>query len=268
MQRDDYRLIYRNFRRSFEKRFGGYLSEAFLNINYIFREKREPSIKFIIFSYQRTGSTLLVDLLNSHPRIECVGELLLNRMFFPSRFLKLRAKLSKEDVFGFKMLTPHFDYQGIADPERFTRNLFDSGYKIIKLKRKNVLRTAISLIYAINSGKFHFQQSSIKRGAPKIFIEPQDLIDKIKWIEHNISVQEQVLTDIPYLEVVYEDDLIDASNHKDTINRIADFLGVQHGPIHTKLVKYTDDLSQIITNADEVKAFIHKTGYSNFLDFR
>jgi len=267
MDRDKYRLIYRKYRRSFEKRFGGYTTELSLSVRYIITEKQAPQNKFIIFGYQRTGSTLLVDLLNSHPLIECDGELLLNRMFNPDRYLCRRAKLSKADNFGFKLLTPHFDYQNINQPDHFIQGLVGSGYKVIKLKRLNILRTAISLIYAINSGKFHFQRSSLNKAAPKIYIDLSELIEKIQWIEYSISVQEQAIFDIPHLEVIYEDDLVDPSRHQETVKRISNYLGIHNELVQTKWVKYSDDLSQTITNVDEIKSFIQNTKYSEFLDF-
>lgn len=267
MDRDNYRLYYRKYRRVFEKRFGGYLSEISLSVRYIPKKKRDPKNKFVIFGYQRTGSTLLVDLLDSHPLIECEGELLLNHMFNPNRFLYRRARLSREDIYGFKLLTPHFAYQGIKQPDIFIQGLVDSGYKIIKLIRINILRTAISLIYAINSGKFHFQRSSKNKGVPKICIDLTELIEKIHWIEYSISLQDQAISDFPYLEVIYEDDLIDPSCHQETVNRISDYLGVQYEPVKTKWVKYSDDLSQTIMNIDEIKTFIRDTKYSEFLDF-
>ena len=266
MYRDKYRLIYRRYRRIFEKRFGGYISEVILYSNYLFQRKREPSIKFVIFGYQRTGSTLLVNLLDSHPQIECEGELLLNRMAFPKHYLKYRARLSSNDIFGFKLLTPHFDYQKFDNPDQFMIDLNDSGYKIIKLKRNNIFRTALSLLYAINSGRFHFQQSSVNKEVQKINVDPSDLLEKLQWIEFTSLLTERVSKNIPLMEIVYEDDLLNPAYHQVTVDRISDYLGIPHAVVHTKLVKYTDDISQLISNVEEINSFIRNTKYAKYLE--
>ena len=105
-----------------------------------------------------------------------------------------------------------------------------------------------------NSGKFHFQRSSLNKAAPKIYIDLSELIEKIQWIEYSISIQEQAIFDIPHLEVIYEDDLVDPSRHQETVKRISNYLGIHNELVQTKWVKYSDDLSQTITNVDEIKS--------------
>jgi len=266
MDRDKYRLIYKGYRRSLEKKFGGYISEAFLYSSYLFKRKNDPIKKFVILGFQRTGSTLLVELLDSHPLINCKGELLLNRMLFPKYFLKCNTRISNHDVFGFKLLTPHFDYQNIKNPDQFMVDLNNSGYKILKLKRRNLFRSAISLLYAINSRRFHFQYSYLEKDLQKIVVDPLELLEKLNWIEYHSVLLDRISNKLPHLEIVYEDDLMSATHHKDTVNRISDYLSIPRATAHTKLIKFTDDISDFISNADEIKTFIYETKYAKYLD--
>ena len=105
------------------------------------------STHFAIVSMGRTGSTLLVGLLNSHPDIECKGELFGPHAAytkFPAltrkEFLERHAYDSKLPIKGFKM---PFDWilnhPGIFDDFR------DLGYKIVRLKRTNGLAHLVSV---------------------------------------------------------------------------------------------------------------------------
>lgn len=264
---DNLRFFLRKQKRNLYKTFGSVTSELTTYLSYPFRPRKSPLTKFFIFGFQRTGSTLLVDLLDSHPHIHCEGELLLGKVFSPITFLECRSRLCEKDVFGFKLLTPHFQYQGIQKPDMFLADLCQAGYKTIKLKRRNILRAALSLYYAIVSGIFHFNDNYEEAPLPKIIIEPKELLDKIQWIEFHSTLQDRLSENLPHLEIIYEDDLQNNLFHQNTVDRIADYLGVPHAPVHTNWAKSPiDSISNIAANADEITEFIRQTEYAEFLD--
>lgn len=261
------RIFYRNTRRQFEKHIGGYASEYTYYARKLISNQNPPETRFVLYAYQRTGSTLLVDLLNSHPMIDCQGELLLNRMHNPSRYLVARSVMARLPTFGFKLLTPHFSYQNIHDPQAFMTQLHESGYQIILLQRTNVFQTALSLLYAMKSWRFHFRKSHAQIELEKIWINPEELISKIEWIEHSKKIQEESVMHLPHLRLIYEEVLLVNQRHQETIDNICDYLGLSHSPVNSEFIKLTpDSIYELVTNADEVIKHISQTKYRKYIE--
>jgi len=261
------RIKYRNLRRQYEKSIGGYVSEYALYTRSLTGNQIPPEKKFVIYAYQRTGSTLLVDLLNSHPEINCKGELLLNKMHNPKRYLQIQAGMAESPIFGFKLLTPHFDYQKIRDPRAFMAGLYESNYQIILLQRQSTFRTALSLLYAIKSWRFHFQNPQAHIQLEKITINPDELVSKINWIEHSKKIQEDSVMHLPHLKLTYEGDLLDNERHQMAIDNICDYLQIPHAPVNSQFIKLTPDcISQLVTNMDEIVDYFRKSPYRDYLE--
>lgn len=266
MLKNQIRITYRRTRRRLEKLLGGYAAEVGMYSTYPFRQKHEPRIKFAIFTYQRTGSTLLIDLLNSHPQIDCDGEILLNRMYSPSKYLHYRTNLTKNSAYGFKLQTSHLEYQRFQNPELFVKKIHDSGFFLIKLVRRDLWRTAISLQYAISSQKFHFKNSHQGPQLPNVHIEPQDLLDKFVWIINQTRLLDQITKDLPYLNLVYEEDLLNNERHQITITRICDYIGIDAAPVNSDYIKGTsNDPMNFITNKDELLDYALNSEYGQYI---
>ena len=262
-----YQFLKRITRRSFEKRFGGYISEAKLSVTYPCQTRRESPHKFFIYTHQRSGSTLLVNLLDSHPMIDCEGELILDPMLSPMSHIAKRQRTSKAEAFGFKLQPHHFTYQNINNPDIFLQKLAQSDYKTIILKRRNLFRAALSLLYAINSGIFYRDNRYGEVQSSKIFIDPDDLLENIKWIEHNIELLDRYSNNNPHLELIYEDDLLDNASHQGTVNRVCDYIGIPRANVEANLVRIMPgDFSSYIENAEEIKETVGKTKYVRFLE--
>jgi hypothetical protein len=263
----NYKPIKRKLIRGVEKRFSGYLSEQALYYTYPFRVKYDPEIRFVIASFQRTGSTLLVSLLDSHPLIHCDQEILLNKMISPWRYLDLRSRLYDFPVYGFKLLTPHFLYQNIQEPGKFLSRLHQNGYKIIKLKRRNILRSATSLYYAIATGTFHHSKRGGRPMLKPIALDPKELLIWIQWIETHSELLDSITSNLPHLEIIYENHLLDNESQQSTVDLISNYLGVSRSPVTTEYRKgMSENIQEYITNASEVIDFIKQTKYSCFLE--
>jgi hypothetical protein len=257
---------YRITRRKILKFLGGYVAEARLYSTFPFKHKTDPEIKFFIFTYQRTGSSLLVDLLNSHPQITCDGEILLNKMIAPDKYLYYHSRLCTSKAYGFKLQISHLNYQHLTTPKKFVDQLYNDGYQIIKLTRQNLFNAALSLQYAISSQKFHFKRSPKKPKLPKISIEPKKFLDTFQWVIYQKELLDQICNDLPHLDIVYENDLAEINMQQSTINRILDFLGLPHAYVESDYVKGSKQgISQFINNLEEIKEYSLKNGYGKYI---
>jgi LPS sulfotransferase NodH len=246
--------------------YKGYVKEIITYLTFPILPKRNPLKKFVIFGYGRTGSSLLVSLLNSHEEIHCDSELFLYRLFSPERYLVCKEKLHKKDVYGFKLVTYQFKTQNIDQPIEFMLNLNESGYSIVNLRRRNILRQAISVIYAVHRKKFHHTKNQGFQATKIINLDMQTLFGELKFIEELIALEEQILCKIPFLRIYYEDHLSNEYRHQSTVDLIADYLGVPSFPVRTDLVKTTPyDFSSFIENHDEFSAVINQSKYREYL---
>lgn len=246
----------------------GYIREIYIYLSYLTRQNKQPVKKFVIFGSPRSGSTLLVSLLNSHPMIFCEGEILLYRVLFPKLYLQCRSKLSNEEIYGFKFLTSHFRHQKIKDPDQFMLDLHQSGYLFISLKRLNILHATISLIYAISRGSYHHNRDEGDLKLPKININPVELLEKLNWMESLAQLQERISNKIPHLEIIYENNLLNSSCHQTTANLIADYLMTPRKSVSSDLVKIgANDISALINNSDELTDTLRTTPFVKYLDF-
>ena len=127
------------------------------------RKSVSKNIKFIVFGQSRSGSTLLVELLNSHPDVHCDGELfnkseiyirsrLLLKFFcrFPFLYIRYRLRTSFERAYGFKL----FFFQ-VKSPEKLLKKLSRHGWKIISIRRENIIAQSLSNIIAFETNLWH-----------------------------------------------------------------------------------------------------------------
>lgn len=224
-----------------------------------------PEKKFIIFFHGRSGSELLVSLLNSHPEIHCDQEIYLHRKaLFPKRYLENRAKMSGKNIYGHKAKIVQLDRQ-YADKDRVKKEFF-TDYKIIHLHRRNYLRQAISGILSHFRQTWHDTKESPLEGKKFVF-NFDKLMNQIQWIEKCKQREKEILEGLDYLYICYEDDLLDNSKHQQTLDKIFDYLDVESVPVGTNLFRTTSDqLSDFIENYDEIAEAVKKTKYAKFLD--
>ena len=200
--------------------YKGYIKEALLYPICIYKPEKKNGKKFIIFGVPRSGSTLLVSLIDVHPEIHCEGELWSHRLLFPEHFVDCRVRLNKKDIFGFKLLVTHFERQNVEDPNLTISKFYENGFQIISLVRRNLYRAALSTLYAEYSGKTHLRQTDKKSFVRKMLVDPETLLQKLDRFDYLSKRHTQSLEGIPHLDISYEDDLMDESCHQNTIDRI------------------------------------------------
>ncbi|MDJ0634985.1 MAG: hypothetical protein QNJ34_17480 [Xenococcaceae cyanobacterium MO_188.B29] len=224
-----------------------------------------PPKRFVIFGKGRSGSTLLVGLMNSLDQVHCDNEILHNLVPFPRLYIDACASRSQSLVYGFKLLSYQIkSVQPIKKPQEFLYNLNQSGYKIIYLKRHNLLRHALSNIYA-RQKQFQYRVGQIKKDTT-IQVSIEDVLQWIANSERLSEYESNLLQDIPHLSLSYEDNLLNNSSHQATIDKICALLNIPSMPAKTNLVKSTpSQLSDLVANYEELEQAIKASKYSHFL---
>ncbi len=239
------------------------------------RSPFNPSIKnsnnFVIFSSNRTGSTLLSSLLKSHPLISSNGEIFLKfrivnfqKVLFPKLYIK-GLKTGKNKSFCFELKTQHIKSVFLKKNINMVQDLYNNGWKIIYLKRLNIFRQATSHLIAAMTSQWHnFPDKPLVK--EKVHINCEKLLQTIKWLETLELEEKKILKDLEYKTIYYESDLLEESNHQITCNSIANYIGIESMEVNSEIKKISSNkLSDQILNYDEVENFFKNTKYSEFI---
>jgi len=209
--------------------------------------------EFIILGPARSGSTLLRNLINRHPKITCHGELFAKRILGyalnspPTHdLLKIRSEgvdnfldfiySGKSTVIGFKLL-----YEQCFQAERvhLIDKINERRVKVIHLWRKNLASVYVSRRNLIN---FEKEPISISKNE---FLEFIRSINSAK--KHTIKA----VHGLQRLDIFYED-LI--SNHAMVLDSIFDFLGAERIKISLPDKKISATANYVL-NEDELQLY-------------
>ena len=244
-------------RRSIELSY--YLASGLKKLN-------EPNKKFVIYGQGRTGSELLCSLLDSHPKIQCDKEILAHHVFFPKLFIKGKYLACNQDAYGFKVKIYQLQDVQKLEPRKFMTELLNDDWKIVHIKRNNILRQAISWQVAEQRKQYHVKSKNQKLSTEKVTIDCNLLLEHMKYREMYQKTDEKVLENLPYLTVVYEEDLLPESKHQATVDKICDYLNIASVLVKTNFVRLTPDkLSELIENYEEFVNVIAQSKYAKFL---
>lgn len=248
----------------------GYVFEMGTYFKALVSPKKDPGTKFIIFGTGRSGSTLLVTLMDSNSHIFCDNEIYHRPVMFPKRYRTTRARLANTDVYGFKLLMYHISLKlGVKNEDfgPYLQGLTDEGYKIIHLRRHNIVRQAFSNLYARHRGQFHSNSTVGKKTDNKMVVDLKELEKWIRNIDSQAQWEEQLLNGIPHLALGYEKDLEDRTAHAATLGRVSEFLGTKVEPPATELRKVTPkSLESFIENHVEVLEFLRVNGWAHYIE--
>lgn len=224
---------------------------------------------FVVLSRGRTGSTLLVDLLRCHPAIRCEGEVLSHRIFVtsPEILIRARARLFASRVYGFKIRPAHYGAQGIRHPKAFLAALQAEGWRLVHLRRRNVLRVALSSLRREQTKIVHRKVGDEPDESAPLDVPIDRLLTRMARVEHEMRTEEELLGALPHLRLTYEDDLLREGARQPALDRVFAFLGLPSVPVSTRYLRLsTDDLSAVIRNHDEVRQALAGTRSERFLD--
>lgn len=231
--------------------------------------------KFLIFGQGRSGSALLKELLNSHPKISCDGELfnkdtlyipnkhlLKASCYFPLPYIIYRQLIHKNRVYGFTLFIHHVKRIG-----RRIKYLSDRNWKIVYIRRVDTLHQSFSNIVAQETAIWHRRKDE-KKELPEfqLTIPTERLFRQLRVREKWLAQEHKALNGLPFFEVIYEDMLEDKSCWGKTIQQVFDFLGVDNAPVSSKLLKtYPKPYADIVTNYGELIQAVKNSPFSYML---
>ena len=229
-----------------------------------------PSIRFVIYGQGRSGSSVLLDLIGSHPDVYCESEIfnekVAARLLKPWDYLHARADLSPKPAYGCKMkIYQMTDDQGIEDPHQFMLDLHAGGWKVIHLVRQDLFRKALSLVVAETRGQF-LDRKSGGTGVDSIAIDPVRLEAAMRERKNADEAELAALEGIPHVRVTYEEDLLDSANHQAVSDRVLEYLGIETAPVETRYVRTSrGHVSDYVSNYEDVHAYLSSTEFAPYL---
>ncbi len=234
--------------------------------------RRSTPIRFTIVCPARTGSELLVSLLDSNPSICCDGELFKPPCRFPVALadgfaVRARARLGAE-AYGWKLLLTQLraSERRFGGARAWAEREVASGHRIVFLWRRNLLAQVLSLVAARTGGQWHHRDGDSGSFSP-FAVDPAEIVGLLEWAEEELAWGRAVVAGLPVLEVVYEDDLMDADRHQRTADRLVTRLGLAPSPVSSRLLRRAPPrLLDRVANAEELVLAVTVTRFSRFLD--
>ena len=227
-------------------------------------------MNFVIFRQGRTGSNLLVNLLQAHPQIQCEGEILgqqrlylgRNRYLralaralsqrFPAHYLTWMASRRTRPIFGFKLLFAH-----ARAPHKLLADLHRREWLIIHLQRRHLFDLAISKSVALATR--HFGESSLPDYPGDIVIEIS-MERFIELLQGAITIRRReldTLRHLPHFSVTYESDLLTEVDRNRIGNAVFAALHADLCHVATHWQRsWTRPYTEVVVNHAELREFM------------
>lgn len=247
-------------------------------------EGQSDYVRFIIVCAGRCGSNLLRSLLNSHRRIVAFGEIFRksdkigwdlpgysqNRKMLtlfradPAEFLKKRVfgkYPTRIGAVGFKFIYAHKNLGSWKSLESLIKN--ERRFQIIHLKRRNILRSYLSLLTAIKTNQW-FNQTGVRASIAPITIKYDHCLRFFKRTCADEAYFDSFFAKHPKIEVIYEN-LV--SEQRSETKRIQYFLGTDYEHLFPSVYKQSHlSLSKAIANYASLKRNFKGTPWQVFFE--
>jgi LPS sulfotransferase NodH len=221
---------------------------------------------FFVLSRSRTGSTMLITFLNSHPNIHAGWEVFHN---LNGRNIKdvLVKVFGKEPYYikakGFKIFYYHPEDD---DSNDIWNTLMDmDNLRVIHLKRRNILRTLISRKIAGIQDVWLVTSSDRNTSKNKaVCFTVKELEEGFEQTRKWETCGDEMFKNHPQVSVYYEDLVNDPES---TFGIITDFLGVPYIQPKTNLKKQNPErLRNLVINYDDLKPAFYETEWQPFFE--
>ena len=255
----------------YERRWRFYIRQASIYFRGLFVSYKHPETTFIVFAQGRTGSTILVDLINRSQNIHCDKEIFGGSMpikvLFPNFYKRTLRSLQQKPIYGYRVKIYELTmFQGYsqAGAIREMRKEFTKGNKIIYLYRKNKFRQAMSSLVAESRGTFH--QKLDKTKPSKVKVDHESLPYRINLLNQFTEWEKEAMAGFDRLEIEYETDLLIQENHQATLDKITQYLGSEPATANTDYKRSSkDDISEYVLNYDDVLETLEKSNNMHYL---
>ena len=242
----------------------------------------------IILTTQRSGSTLLVSSLQSHPEILCRGELLiagmgmntprlleghrhaikLTRFVWTGAWHSTRTMRRFYEIPGARAHIFKAMYNHLSPPWTLNWLLRRKDIRVIHLRRRNLLKQYIS--YLLMSRRRESQwlpNTRVPVPALRLRISPDQALRYFARNEFLYPRFDELFAEHARMPLVYEDIIEGQQIRDDVASELCDFLAVPRRSLTTPYVKINpESLREIVTNYDELSAAMRATKYASFLD--
>lgn len=221
---------------------------------------------FVLFAQGRSGSTLLGELLGCHPSVYFAGELLAAPVGSPRRRVDMVRWRHPRHVVGFHVKIYQLtDVQQVADPGAWLRAVHSRGWRVIALRRENLLRQVLSNMTALARERYHDRGATDDR--QPLHVDPEDLLHWMRVRADAARQEEQALAGLPHVALGYESDLLDPAAWPATAARAFRHLGLEPVPVTSTLRRSNPGrLDELVENWPEVAASVAETEFARFLE--
>jgi LPS sulfotransferase NodH len=214
--------------------------------------------RLVIATTERSGSTLLASMLQSHPQLRGEFEPLAQRsrdqrgwrgrLDYLAPLPRLAALTATAQAAGaagyFCKIFPFHTWRYAP----LLRRLAQDGWHVLELRRESVFRQAISLMAARRFGSYH------AAGGQPINVEPKRFptarfLQILAGCEDQRLQLEAACVPLKRMTLVYERDLAERSRQQQTFDQVTDYLGVTRHAAQTAHERpFLRPYSEIILN--------------------
>ena len=220
---------------------------------------------------------MLKSLLDSNPHVYCEGEVLHElheRMphpllaqvirFYPFPYMEWRRwRCARGRVYGCKLMDFNLPSRGLRV---FAQQFAWWGWRIIHLRRSDVLRQCLSNEIAKVTGRFQRRVGELTHQG-LVRLEPVSVLNELRYRTRHPDFEELTSLPIPRLELNYEEDLAHPDCWSSTVRKATDFLGLPYHPPSTQQQRsYERPLDKVVENFSEVIAAIENSPYAYTLE--
>jgi hypothetical protein len=224
-----------------------------------------PDVQFFIIVCEgRTGSNLLVDLLDSHPQIECAPELYHPQAGrfknYPGishrEFLNLRTYKTSLPIRGFKM-----PINWILEHPDIVAEFRADNYKIIRLSRENLFDHFLSLKLAILNSNWC---SETVYDVQNLRVDPWEWLGFVGARQGVSWATDLICAPMDSFRISYEQLLRPESQAS-----MLRFLGADlHALSTVKIRMRTKPVHEVVENYDQLVAFFADSPYAGLFPAR
>lgn len=232
-----------------------------------------PSVRFVLFGQSRSGSTLVVRLLDSHPDVVCEGELFnADWGYYPRQLLRVARRLPdpflwnrlircQVNAYGAKILV----YQVQNAPALFGR-LQERGWKLIAVTRRDMLRAALSKQIARATATWH-RRAGDPAVRDRVVINPDLVIEELRRRHAWEGVERQIMEELDHYPVEYGRDLGRPDARRAALEGVVNYLGVRQAELSTDLSRGDErPLGEGVANLEEILQAVAGSAWSEVLD--
>jgi hypothetical protein len=251
----------------FLKPAAGAAAEVALSVYGVWRPYQGK--KFLILIQGRSGSSLLCDLLDSHPEVRCQSELLHGRLKAPLTYLTGMASFQPTSrAWGFKTKINQIEQQpGMRSPRELLEALHKDDWSIFSLSRKNCVHAALSRLVAWRRGNcYHNTGQAAASELGKVYLEPGRVLQAARREREERKQVQELTHGLSSLNLTYENDLLEQEAQQRTCRKIFELLSVDQIPVSSVFHKTsTSSLSDSIINAEEIIRAVQGTEIAKYL---